>query len=105
MCRLFLSINSKTNILNKLYLFLNQSINKKYTPLLNNHRDHEYHCDGFGFAWLNKNNFFNIYKKAYLFNQDPKLNNILINMEKQLIIGHIRAKSNSVKSYDNTHPF
>ena len=56
-------------------------------------------------AWLNENNSFEIYKQPYLFNQDPKLNNILINMEKQLIIGQIRAKSNSEKSYNNPHPF
>jgi len=105
MCRLFLSINSKINIVEKLYLFLNQSIHKKCTPLIDNHRDHDYHYDGFGFAWLNENNLFEIYKQPYLFNQDSNLNNIMINMPTQLIIGHIRAKSNSDKSYNNTHPF
>lgn len=105
MCRIFLSINSHCEIKNKIYNFLKQSIHKKkFTPLLDNYRDYDYNQNGFGLAWLNYN-IFKIYKNTCLFNEDKILNEIINKIPKKIIIGHIRKRSISTKSYNNTHPF
>jgi predicted glutamine amidotransferase len=104
MCRLFLSINIKNHI-NNIFLFLLQSIHKqKNTPLLNNYRDGTKHKDGYGFAWYDQNKI-NYYKSPLVFYKDKNLYNVLNNISSNIIIGHIRQKTDSNTCYDNTHPF
>jgi predicted glutamine amidotransferase len=104
MCRLFLSINTK-NIKKKIILFLLQSIHsKKFTPLLNNDMDSITHKDGYGLSWF-KNNKIYIYKSPLLFIKDTNFNNILNNISGNIVLGHIRKKTESKSCYDNTHPF
>ena len=104
MCRLFLSINTK-NIKKKIFLFLSQSIHQqKFTPLLNNYRDGIIHHDGYGLSWF-KNNKIDFYKSPLLFIKDTNFNNILNSISSNIILGHIRQKTESNVCYDNTHPF
>lgn len=104
MCRLFLSINSK-NIKKKIILFLLQSIHtKKYTPLLNNYRDGTQHRDGYGLAWYNNNNI-HYYKNPMVFYKDKNFKNIITKINSNIILGHVRQKTESNTCYNNTHPF
>ena len=104
MCRLLLLLNTKNN-LKKIILFLSQSIHlHKYTPLLKNSRDATNHKDGFGLSWYN-NKIINFYKSPLIFNKDTKLDNVLNSISSNIILGHIRQKTESNTSYNNTHPF
>ena len=92
---------------NILKLFLEQSLKKKFTPLLNSNKDVDYHKDGFGFAFLDKNKKWSIYKKPICYKDDKELNNFLDNLSSNIIIGHIRSicPNNKNISVNNTHPF
>lgn len=106
MCRLVIMIG---NLKKDKYIlkFLNQSINKKNTPILNSKLDVDYHKDGFGLSWKNLQNDWNIYKKPYCFNEDKNINEIINKIDTKLFIGHIRAvcPNNTKICFKNTHPF
>ena len=103
MCRLLLTFICEVKII---FDFLFQSINKKYTPGLNNYRDFNYHKDGFGISLLENNKWKN-YKSEVLFLYDTNYQKFLENIKNcQVVIGHIRSiKDKEEISYENTHPF
>lgn len=105
MCRLLLILGEYDKKI--IYDFLNQSIIKKNTPNINSCRDVDYHKDGFGFSWKYQNRYV-IYKNEKCFLEDKNLENIINNIPKNILIGHIRAICPNLKSdvsYFNTHPF
>ena len=115
MCRLFLSINT-SNILEKIILFLSQSIHhEKYTPYINNHRDGTKHMDGFGIVWFESNKIkskefesnkiIKYYKSPLIYYKDTEFINLLTTISSNIILGHIRQKTVSNISCHNTHPF
>jgi predicted glutamine amidotransferase len=62
--------------------------------------------DGFGLAWMNPyTNHFEIYKQPFSYDKDENIDNVINNLPKKLVIGHIREKSYGDESYENTHPF
>jgi len=107
MCRIFFSLFSSTPKKN-IYDFLKQSNHKyKNTPGINNHRDQLHNLDGFGIAYL-QNKKWNVYKKPFIYLQDPKLDNKLTSITQprnHIFIGHIRKKTYGETTISNTHPF
>lgn len=105
MCRLLLIL--KNNFEEEIiYKFLDQSMNKKFTPNINSSRDTNFNLDGFGLAWYKKK--WNLYKNYVRFNRDENLKTIINLIPKNIFIGHLRAiceKSNSMTCFNNTHPF
>lgn len=87
--------------------FLNQSIKKKKTPILNSKLDVDYHKDGFGLLWRDDQDNLNIYKKPFCFDKDENINEVINKIYSNLFIGHIRAVCpNKIKvCLKNTHPF
>jgi len=106
MCRLLYILN-KNYDKKIIYKFLNQSIKKKYTPLINSPNDHDYNKDGFGFIWKNENNEWMLYKNTLCYTEDTELDNIINKIKNKILIGHIRSicKNNKKINYYNTHPF
>ena len=105
MCRFLLIIdNNYSNYL--ISKFLNQSINKKFTPFLDNVKDIDYHKDGYGLAYL-ENNKWKIYKNTNTFNNDENFPKILKDIKKNILVAHIRAScpNNKIVCLENTHPF
>lgn len=106
MCRMILMIGNFSK--NKYIIeFLNQSIKKKNTPFLNSKLDVDYHKDGFGLLWKNRQDKINIYKKPFSFDKDENIDEIINKIDSNLFIGHIRAVCpNKIKvCLKNTHPF
>ena len=105
MCRLFFSFRNKS-IKPLLKEFLAQSNHKtKNTPNLNNHRDHINHTDGFGIAWKGQSSGWKIYKQPKLYTEDDHLDSVLDSIPNNLVIAHIRKKTQGDTSMENTHPF
>ena len=105
MCRLFFSFRNKS-VKPLLEEFLAQSIHKtKNTPNLNNYRDHINHTDGFGIAWKGQSSSWQIYKQPKLYTDDHRVDSILENIPNNLVIAHIRKKTQGAVSMENTHPF
>lgn len=106
MCRLFFSFRNKS-IKPLLKEFLAQSIHKtKNTPTVNNHRDHINHKDGFGIAWKSTGEKdWDVYKQPKLYTEDAKLDSVLNGIQNNLVIAHIRKKTQGNISMENTHPF
>uniref|UniRef100_A0A6C0K0K1 Glutamine amidotransferase type-2 domain-containing protein n=1 Tax=viral metagenome TaxID=1070528 RepID=A0A6C0K0K1_9ZZZZ len=106
MCRLFFSFRNKS-IKTLLEEFLAQSVHKtKNTPNLNNHRDHINHTDGFGIAWKSVGaTDWDVYKQPKLYTEDAHLDSILDTIPNNLVIAHIRKKTQGNVSMENTHPF
>jgi predicted glutamine amidotransferase len=106
MCRLFFSFRNKA-IRPLLEDFLSQSIHsEKNTPNLKNDRDHLTHPDGFGIAWKNHGEKdWNVYKQPTVFTEDDHLDEVLDTIPNELVIGHIRKKTDGDVSMENTHPF
>jgi predicted glutamine amidotransferase len=92
MCKLFLAINNikKNDIID----FLHQSDKEPVA------------CDGFGFAWLNKNKWV-IYKNEFNYTVDNKIMNVIDEIDTNIVIGHLRHICPSCVSthINNTHPF
>lgn len=104
MCRIFFLLNS-SNKREKICAFLKQSTHKmKFTPGIQNTFEHHQHPDGFGLAWFDKNKWI-IYKQPVIFHKDAHLDQTLANITSNLIVGHIRNKTDSGVSVENTHPF
>jgi len=126
MCRLFFSFRNKS-IKPLLEEFLAQSTHgAKYTPNLDNHRDHTTHTDGFGIAWKSQHEKdWEIYKQSKLYTEDDHLDAVLdkVNISgreskrkpgerssesiipNNLVIAHIRKKTQGDIAIENTHPF
>jgi predicted glutamine amidotransferase len=105
MCRLFFSFRNKS-VKPLLKAFLAQSNHKtKNTPSLNNHRDHITHTDGFGIAWKDQSSKWNVYKQPKLYTEDDHLDSVLDSIPNNLVIAHIRKKTQGDTSMENTHPF
>ena len=106
MCRLVLIIDKNYNK-QIIYNFLKQSIIKKNTPEINSIKDFDYHKDGFGLAWKSKKDKWILYKNSICYINDNNIDTIINNIEKNILIGHIRASCPNNKSvnYFNTHPF
>ncbi len=106
MCRLVLIIDNNYNK-EIIYNFLKQSIIKKNTPKINSIKDFDYHKDGFGLAWKSKNNNWIVYKKSICYIDDNNIDTIIKSIEKNILIGHIRAScpNNKFVKFYNTHPF
>lgn len=106
MCRLLLIIDKNYNK-NIIYKFLKQSIIKKNTPNINSIKDFDYHKDGFGFAWKSNKNKWIVYKNNICYINDSNIDTIINSIDKNILIGHIRAScpNNKITSYYNTHPF
>jgi predicted glutamine amidotransferase len=106
MCRLFFSFRNKTITL-LLKEFLAQSANRsKNTPTIDNPRDYLTHTDGFGIAWKATNEAdWDIYKQPVVYTKDHCLDAILDTIPNNLVIGHIRKKTQGNVSMENTHPF
>jgi predicted glutamine amidotransferase len=106
MCRLFFSFRNKS-VKPLLEEFLSQSNHKsKNTPALNNHRDHTNHTDGFGIAWRPPSaKDWTIYKQPKLYTEDANLDAVLDKIPNNLVIAHIRKKTQGDVSMENTHPF
>ena len=105
MCRILIILKN-INIENILK-FLNQSIEVKNTPDIDNDRDFNYHKDGYGFIYyLDK---LSIYKSSLMFKDDINFNFIKENIVKSdFLVGHIRStKIEFIDDvcYNNTHPF
>jgi predicted glutamine amidotransferase len=105
MCRLFFSFRNKS-VKPLLKEFLAQSNHKtKHTPSLNNNRDHITHTDGFGIAWKGQSSGWKIYKQPKLYTEDTHLDSVLDSIPNNLVIAHIRKKTQGDVSMENTHPF
>ena len=106
MCRLVLIID-KNYDKQLIYNFLKQSIIQKNTPNIDSIKDFDYHKDGFGFAWKSKKDKWIVYKNSICYINDNNIDTIINNIEKNILIGHIRASCPNNKSvnYFNTHPF
>uniref|UniRef100_A0A6C0HGL5 Glutamine amidotransferase type-2 domain-containing protein n=1 Tax=viral metagenome TaxID=1070528 RepID=A0A6C0HGL5_9ZZZZ len=126
MCRLFFSFRNKS-IKPLLEEFLAQSTHgAKYTPNLDNHRDHTTHTDGFGIAWKSQHEKdWEIYKQSKLYTEDDHLDAVLDKVKNwgreskrklrehsseklapnNLVIAHIRKKTKGDIAIENTHPF
>jgi predicted glutamine amidotransferase len=106
MCRLFFSFrnNSVKSLLKE---FLAQSNHKsKNTPSINNDRDHNTHTDGFGIAWKPSGaTDWTVYKQPKLYTEDTNLDRTLDKIPNNLVIAHIRKKTQGDTSMENTHPF
>lgn len=106
MCRLFFSFRNKS-IKPLLKEFLAQSNHKsKNTPAINNDRDDNTHTDGFGIVWKSQDaNDWNVYKQPKLYTEDTNLNATLDKIPNNLVIAHIRKRTQGDVSMENTHPF
>lgn len=108
MCRIIIILNKQKNQSDIVNKFLNQAYQIKFTPYLDNIRDFNYHQDGYGIIFYQKNNI-SFYKSSLMFDQD---NNFEFIKEKiknsDILIGHIRATKHHFPDdvcYNNTHPF
>jgi predicted glutamine amidotransferase len=106
MCRILIIL--KNIDVEKILKFLNQSIEVKNTPDIDNDRDFNYHKDGYGFVYYLDNKF-SIYKSSLMFKDDVNFCFIKENIVKSnFLVGHIRStKIEFVDDvcYNNTHPF
>ena len=112
MCRIIVILNKdnlKKDIIDE---FISQSYKIKNTPGLNNIRDFNYHLDGYGLLFYDKDNKICTYKSPLDYKSDHISNSL--NLVDKLIksnnifIGHIRATKFHFKDdicYNNTHPF
>ena len=106
MCRLFFSFHHK-NTQSLLREFLAQSTHrKKNTPGIQNHRDDITHHDGFGIAWKSKNtDDWTIYKQPVVYTKDKSLQDVIEHIPNNIVIAHIRKRTQGKVSLENTHPF
>ena len=112
MCRWFIYFGNKIIIKNILYdhnnSIIKQSYKNKYTPFLENIRDHEVNVDGFGIGWFHNKNNIITYKSTKTPYTDFNFKNISKILKSNLIFAHIRAikpfSSNIVHEL-NCHPF
>lgn len=108
MCRLLIILDKLENQNIYLERFLRQSIQKKFTPGLDNDRDFNFHKDGYGLILKFNENFF-VYKSPKVYTEDSNIDSILSKISNsKIIIGHIRSIKTEINdniSYFNTHPF
>jgi predicted glutamine amidotransferase len=88
MCRLFFAFHNddNTKIDDKIKEFLGQSHHSdKNTPNINNPRDTKNHLDGFGFAWYNNSETWEIYKNPHDYREDENIDKIIETMPKNIV--------------------
>jgi len=107
------SVNEKTNekkTETKKFIdeFLKQSHHAdKNTPGLSNALDHSTHPDGFGLAWQNPSNKWQLYKSHKKYTEISDLDKTIHKIDKNddIVIGHIRRATDGKPAIENSHPF
>jgi predicted glutamine amidotransferase len=101
MCRLLLGIFNSDNKYETIEKFRQLVFTKKYTPMIDNSIDADFHMDGIGFAIF--------YNKEWKIKKSINMDHNFINFLSlsDIIIGHLRNKGSCVGDVkiENTHPF